>query len=61
MRFHIFNDCAWNLRRAQLFSKRRFMSTFGKNKQVQCDNGNCNVSFMIRFGASFVFDIRRNK
>ncbi len=37
------------------------MSAFGKNKQKQCDNGTGNVSLYIRFGASFVFDIRRKK
>ena len=61
MHFPIFNDCAWNLRRAQLFRKRRDMSAFGKNRQTRGDNGTGNVSLMVRFGASFVFDIRRNK
>jgi hypothetical protein len=61
MHFPIFNDCVWNIPRAQLFRKRRVMSAFGKNKQKQCDNGTGNVSLYIRFGASFVFDIRRKK
>jgi len=61
MHFIIFNDCVWNIPRAVVFRKRRTMSSWGKNRQVRGDNGTGTVSFYIRFGASFVFDIRRNK
>ena len=61
MHFPKFNDCVWNKPRAELFRKRRAMSAFGKNRQTRGDNGGGTVSFYIRFGASFVFDIRRNR
>ena len=57
MRLAIFNDCVWNMPRSELFRSRRAMSAWGKNRKSQSDNGTGNVSFLVRFGASFVFNV----
>lgn len=57
MRFPIFNDCVWNIPRAELFSENRTISVFGNSSQAESNNGIGTLSFHIRFAASFIFDV----
>jgi len=57
MRFPILNDCVWNIPRAELFRGNRTISVFGNTSQAESNNGIGTLSFHIRFGASFVFNV----
>jgi hypothetical protein len=57
MRFPIFNDCVWNIPRAELFRGNRTISVFGNTSQAESNNGIGTLSFHIRFAASFIFDV----
>ena len=57
MPFPIFNDCVWNIPRAELFHGNSTITVFGNNNQAESNNGIGTLSFHIRFGASLVFDV----